>query len=428
MVPPYRGFGAFLLASRIGFRRTSIMARIAKKMPQVMVLLEMSNKINRDRIQGILRYERLYGPWRLHIVEGKRFEQPSRDLESLGVDGVIAGTTLTELLEPVMRARVPTVLFDPLDPKAIKARPHFRYSTVCCDSGAVGRMGAEYLLEQGFRQFAFVSDIWNSNWSCKRRDGFLRRLAEAGLSCDVYGPLSDAARNDWGVEQKGLAAWLQRLPKPVGLMTANDVRGRQVLDTCLVAGASVPDQVAVLGVDNDELICSTTNPPMSSILRDTEGSGYYASQVLDRMMRGRSRKSEALLYGPIRVVARQSTERLQFTDRLAVKAVEFIRINAGIGMNVSDVVQHLRVSRRLAELRFRQAVGHSIHDELQCARLTQVRRLLQETDLSIAEVTEHCGYESESYLGLVFRKQFGVTMRQFRKTSKAAHRSGARSG
>ena len=136
-------------------------------MPQVMVLLEMSNKINRDRIQGILRYERLYGPWRLHIVEGKRFEQPSRDLESLGVDGVIAGTTLTELLEPVMRARVPTVLFDPLDPQAIKAYPRFRYSTICCDSGAVGRMGAEYLLEQGLRQFAFVSDIWDSNWACK---------------------------------------------------------------------------------------------------------------------------------------------------------------------------------------------------------------------------------------------------------------------
>lgn len=394
-------------------------------MPQVMLLLEMSNKINRDRIQGILRYERLYGPWRLHIVEGKRFEQPSRDLASLGVDGVIAGTTLTELLEPVMRARVPTVLFDPLDPQAIQAYPLFRYSTICCDSAAVGRMGADYLLEQGFRHFAFVSDIWDSNWACNRRDSFVRRLAEEGLSCEVYGSLSDAARNDWGVEQKGLVAWLARLPKPVGLMTANDVRGRQVLDTCLVAGLSVPDQIAVLGVDNDELICSTTNPPMTSILRDTEGSGYYASQMLDRMMRGKSRKRESLFYGPIRVVARQSTERLQFTDRLAVKAVEFIRINAGIGMNVENVVKHLNVSRRLAELRFRQAVGHSIHDELQNARLAQVRRLLQETDLSIAEITEHCGYESESYLGLVFRKHFDVTMRQFRKTSKAAHRAGA---
>jgi LacI family transcriptional regulator len=398
------------------------MSKIAKKMPQVMILLEMSNKINRDRIQGILRYERLYGPWRLHIVEGKRFEQPSRDLKSLGVDGVIAGTTLTELLEPVMRARVPTVLFDPLDPQATKPYPLFRYSTICCDSLGVGRMGAEYLLEQGFSNFAFVSDIWDSNWALKRRDGFVTRLASAGFACHVYHSLSAAARGDWGVEQKSMATWLASLPKPIGLMAANDVRGRQVLDTCLMAEISVPDQVAVLGVDNDELICATTNPPMSSILRDTEGSGYLSAQILDRLMRGKSRKREAVLYRPLRVVARQSTEKLQFTDRLAVKAVEFIRINAGIGMNVTDVVKHLKVSRRLAELRFRQAVGHSIHDELQNARLAQVRRLLQETDLSIAEITEHCGYESESYLGLVFRKRFDMTMRQFRKTSKAASR------
>jgi len=394
-------------------------------MPLVMILLEMSNKINRDRIQGILRYERLYGPWRLHIVEGRRFEQPFRDTQALGVSGIIAGTTLTELLEPVVQARVPTVLFDPLDPYADKDNPLFRHSTVTCDSVAVGRAGAEYLLEQGFGRFAFVGDIWNSNWSLKRQGGFADRLKAAGLPCEIYPVPSEAARGDWGVEQKAMAEWLAKLPKPVGIMASNDVRGRQILDTCLVADISVPDQVAVLGVDNDELICSTTNPPMSSILRDTEGSGYYAAQMLDHLMRGRGKRKESMLYGPLRVVGRQSTEKLQFMDRLAVKAVEFIRINAGIGMNVTDVVKHLKVSRRLAELRFRQAVGHSIHDELQGARLAQVRRLLQETELSVSEITEQCGYESESYLGLVFRKHFNMTMRQFRKTSRSYPRGGA---
>ena len=395
------------------------MSRIAKKMPQVMVLLEMSNKINRDRMQGILRYERLYGPWRLHIVEGKRFEQPFRDPESLGVNGILAGTTLTDLLEPVMSACLPTVLFDPLGPYADKGNPLFRHSTMTCDSVAVGRLGAEYLMEQGFSHFAFVGDIWDSNWSLKRQDGFVRRLAASGAGCEVYRTPSDDARSDWGIEQKDMVAWLAGLPKPVGVMASNDVRGRQVLDTCLMADISVPDQVAVLGVDNDELICSTTNPPMSSILRDTEGSGYYAAQMLDNLMRGRGKKKESVQYGPLRVVGRQSTEKLQFTDRLAVKAVEFIRINSGIGMNVADVVKHLKVSRRLAELRFRQAVGHSIHDELQGSRLAQVRRLLQETELSIAEITDQCGYESESYLGLVFRKHYRTTMRQFRKTARS---------
>lgn len=395
------------------------MSKIAKKMPLVMVVLEMSNKINRDRMQGILRYERLYGPWRLHILEGKRFEQSFRDPESMGVDGILAGTTLTELLEPLMRTRLPTVLFDPLDPYADKENPLFRRSAVICDSPAVGRLGAEYLMEQGFGRFAFVGDVWNSNWSLKRENGFVQRLADAGYGCEVYRIPTDEARRDWGVEQKNMAAWLAKLTKPVGVMASNDVRGRQILDTCSLARIHVPDQVAVIGVDNDELICSTTNPPMSSILRDTEGSGFYAARMLDRMMRGRRRRKETLHYGPLRVVGRQSTEKLQFSDRLAVKAVEFIRINSGIGMAVSDVVRHLKVSRRLAELRFRQAVGHSIHDELQRARLAQVRRLLQETDLSISEITSQCGYESESYLGLVFRKQLAMTMRQFRKNRRS---------
>ena len=400
------------------------MSRIAKKMPLVMVLLEMSNKINRDRMQGILRYERLYGPWRLHIVEGRRFEQSFRDIESMGVNGILTGTTLTELLGPVMRAHVPTVLFDPLEPYADKKNPLFRHSTVTCDSVSVGQVGAEYLMEQGFSHFAFVGDIWDSNWSLKRQEGFVRRLKAAGFACEVYRIPTDEARGDWGVEQKHMAAWLSGLTKPVGVMASNDVRGRKVLDTCLMAGVSVPDQVAVLGVDNDELICSTTNPPMSSILRDTEGSGFYAAQMLDHLMRGCGKKKESLLYGPLRVVGRQSTEKLQFQDRLAVRAVEFIRINSGIGMNVADVVKHLKVSRRLAELRFRQAVGHSIHDELQSARLGKVRRLLQETELTISEITAQCGYENESYLGLVFRKQYAMTMRQFRKSARSYPRRG----
>lgn len=383
-----------------------------------MLLLETSNKINRDRVQGILRYERLYGPWRLHIVEGKRFEQPVRDVVSLGVDGIIAGTTLTELLGPVLKARVPTVFFDTHCIQKGGHNPFLNFSSVTCDNEAVGRFGAEFLLEKGFSHFAYVEDIWGSPWSTPRLEGFSRRLAEAGMSCGVYRVSSDSARNDWGVEQKEMARWLKRLPKPVGIMAACDARGQQVLDTCMMAGLSVPDQAAVLGVDNDELTCSTTNPPMSSILRDTEGGGYQAAELLDRLMRRKTRKKEILYYGPVRVAERLSTERFQFVDHLAVKAVEFIRINSGVGMNVSDVVRHLGVSRRLAEMRFRQAVGRSIHEEIQKARLEQVCRLLRDTELPIGKISEKCGFVTESYLGLIFRRHHHSTMREYRRSAR----------
>ncbi len=392
------------------------MSSFSRNIPLVMLLLETSNKINRDRIQGILRYERLYGPWRFYIVEGKRFEQPVHDVASLGVRGILSGTTLTELLPTVMRTRVPVVFFDAQELSQQQNRKFLKYSTVTCDNRAVGRFGAEFLLKQGFSHFAYVGDVWNSSWSRGREEGFLERLKETGTSCDVYRVESPRVRDDWGRDQKELAKWLKALPKPVGVLAACDARGRQVLDTCQWADIGVPDEVAVLGVDNDELICSSANPPMSSVLRDTEGSGYLAAELLDRMMRRKRRKKEALQYGPVDVVERLSTERFQFIDRLAVKAVEFIRINSGIGMGVPDVVRRLGVSRRLAETRFRQATGHSIHEEIQSARLDQVCRLLRETELPIGKITDQCGFISESYLGLVFRRGHRMSMREYRRS------------
>ena len=385
-----------------------------------MLLLETSNKINRDRIRGILKYERLYGPWRLHIVEGKRFEQPVADVESLGVNGILAGTTLTELLPSVMQCSVPTVFFDAQEPSQEAPKSKLlAYSSVTCDNRAVGRFGARYFLKKSFGNFAYVHDIWNSPWSIGREEGFCEELAKRGESCSVYRVSSKKLRDDWSKEQKELAEWLKALPKPVAVLAASDARGRRVLDTCEWADLCVPEDVVVLGVDNDELICSSTNPPMSSILRDTEGGGYRAAELLDRLMRGKSRRKETILYGPVEVVERLSTESMQFNDWLVVKAVEFIRINSGVGMGVEDVVRRLGVSRRLIEMRFRKATGHSIRQEIQNARLAKVSRLLRETNLSIGTIAEQCGFGTDSYLGLVFRRSYQMSMTQYRRDSQA---------
>ena len=397
------------------------MHKLAREIPLVLLLLETSNKINRDRIQGVLRYERLYGPWRLHLVEGKRFEQPVRNLRTLGVKGILAGTTLTELLPPVMRTRVPVVFFDAQCPYRVPDGDRFaKYSSITCDNAVVGGFAAGFLLEKGFSHFAYVEGTCGSVWSKEREEGFVRRLADTGVSCAVYRVPSDKARADWGVDQRAMSVWLKGLQKPVGVLASHDARGRQVLDTCQFADIGVPDEVAVLGVDNDELICSATNPPMSSVLRDTEHSGYLAAELLDRLMRGKTRKKENLTYGPVSIVERLSTERFQFDNPLAVKAVEFIRINSGIGMSVADVVKHLGVSRRLAEIRFRQATGRSIHEAIQEARLAQVCCLLRETDLLIGTISAQCGFVTDSYLGLVFRQRFKMSMREYRRAANAA--------
>lgn len=391
------------------------MPKLARNIPLVLLLLETSNKINRDRIQGVLRYERLYGPWRLHLVEGKRFEQPVRDLRALGVTGVLAGTTLTEQLPSVLRMKAPLVFFDAQSSYRAPSDALSGFSSVSCDNVKVGRFGAEFLLAKGFSSFAYVADTWGSVWSRDREEGFCGRLKEAGASCSVYRGPSVRARKDWSIDQVAMAEWLKALPKPVGILAAYDGRGKQVLDTCQLAAVGVPNEAAVLGVDNDELICAATNPPMSSILRDTEQSGYLAAEMLDRLMRGKSRKRESAAYGPVSVCERLSTERLPFNDYLAVKAEAFIRLNAGVGMRVADVVSHLGVSRRLAEIRFRQVTGRSIHASIQSARLSQVCRLLRETDLPIGKICGRCGFVTDSYLGLVFRRRYNMSMREYRR-------------
>ena len=198
-------------------------------------------------------------------------------------------------------------------------------------------------------------------------------------------------------------------------MAAMDIRGKQVLDACAFAGIRVPEEVSVIGVDNDETICENTTPTLSSVLPDFEGSGYLSAELLDRLMRSESHRVVHLTYDVKRIVHRLSSQDMKNSSRLAVSAMEFIRLNACGGITVMDVARHLKVSRRFAELRFREARDHSILDEIQYQRLERVRALLRETTLPIGAIGERCGYPTETYLKTLFKKRFGITMREYRK-------------
>ena len=208
---------------------------------------------------------------------------------------------------------------------------------------------------------------------------------------------------------------MQALPKPCGLMAAVDLRAKQVLDTCRTANIRVPEEIAVVGVDNDATICENTTPTLSSVLPDFEGGGYLAAELLDRLFRGLQRKTLHLTYGVRGIVQRQSSQYLRQSDRMIASAIEFIRLNACAGITVTDVVTQMSVSRRYAERHFRAACGHSVLDEIQHHRLERVCSLLRETNLPIREIGERCGYDTEIYLKVLFKKRFGMTMRDYRK-------------
>lgn len=251
---------------------------------------------------------------------------------------------------------------------------------------------------------------------------FCERLRQEGFACRVYPRLGQAARRDFGVEQGALCDWLKALPKPVAILAANDVRGRQVLDSCLKAGVAVPQEAALLGVDNDELLCETTNPQMSSIQMSSEQAGFEAARVLDGMMRGIRREAPRqtiITYGFSSLVTRQSTETVQISDALVARALEFIRINAGLNIRVSDVANHLGITPRWAESRFKESMGHSLHQEIHRVRMTTARAMVTSTDRPFSEIAARCGFQSANHLCKLFKAAYGCTMGSLRRVKGA---------
>ncbi|HRR33168.1 MAG TPA: DNA-binding transcriptional regulator [Kiritimatiellia bacterium] len=381
------------------------MSKFLQKIPRVLAILSTVEKACRDKLQGILKYARLNGPWDVQTLEDHPFIAKLGAFKNWQPDGVIYGVDDVKDRHLIGSIKAPLVSLD------TDASFRGRASTVCHDSQLIAETVADHFMRLSLRQFGFVGSVPSSSWSQMRKAAFSDRLRRAGFGCHVYEPVDE---EDWGLEQKHMSQWLQSLPKPCGVMVAVDLRAKQVLDTCLAASIRVPEEIAVIGVDNDETICENTMPSLSSVLPDFEGGGYLAAALLDRLMRGTQEKPAHLTYGIKRIVHRQSSQYVQRASRLIASAIEFIRLNACSGITVMDVVQHLNVSRRFAERHFREAYGHSILNEIQHTRLERVCTLLRETNLPISEIGVRCGYGAEIYLKVLFKKTYGMTMREYR--------------
>jgi len=369
----------------------------------------------RDKLRGIFRYVHLYGPWHVNLVQGRLGElKPESTAEWEKYDGIIIGQMMLGMAASLVATCTPLVLMDPLDEALDPDSPFSKFSCTLDDSTQVGAMGADYLLERGHKTFAYVGERLNRNWSVLRGRSFCERVQRAGFECHTYSPVTEINQID--TDESRLVAWLKELPKPIAVLAAMDTRGHQIIDLCSDLGIRVPEEIAVLGIDNDELICNGSSPSLSSIQRDTENCGFAAAEMLDQLIKGKSRTRKVVRYGAREVVERDSSRRVTHpADPVALKAREFIRINVGAAIGVPDIVKHLNVSRRLAEIRFRSAYGHSILDEIQSVRLERVVRLLKETDLPLTEVCTRCGYQTDVHLRRIFKKHFGCSMRDYRQ-------------
>jgi LacI family transcriptional regulator len=283
----------------------------------------------------------------------------------------------------------------------------------------VARLAFGHLVDRGLRHFGFCGlALGEYLYMDQRRDAFRRLVEQAGYVCHTFEPRPSRRRNlDWEAEQEQIAAWLARLPRPVGVMTCNDDRGRQVLDACRRAGVLVPDEVAVVGVDNDAILCGLADPPMTSIDVNPEQIGYEATALLDRLMRrGATRSHPPFLEIPPRgIVARQSSDMLAVADGEVATALRFIREHACRGIGVDDVLRHVGLSRSVLERRFKAVLRRTPKAEILRVQLERARQLLSEPFLPLEVIAERSGFGSCKYFGDAFFREIGIRPGAYRQ-------------
>jgi len=384
---------------------------------EIALLIESSRAYGRGVLRGIARYAQAHGPWALYHQERALGDPAPAWLDRWRGDGIIARVDTPKLVHQIRRTGLPAVdlrlSFDLEDMPAIGA-----------DNRAVARMAAEHLLQRRFRHYA-ACGVSGVNYSEERTAFFAEYLAQRGYEVSVWmGPRSSEGTTTSSLESRelaqdeGLRAWLESLPKPVGLLATNAVRGQQVLMACSFCGLAVPEEVAVLGVDNDPVVCELCNPPLSSVELGTDRIGYEAAAVLDGMLRGEPADPHRRYLPPVELITRQSTDVVAIADATTAAAVHFIREHACEGIDVEHVLRHVACSRSTLERRFAEHLGSTPRAEIVRVRLQRVKELLVRTDYPLGVIAEMSGFNHVEYMCNLFKSKVGQTAGQYRKTQR----------
>jgi len=403
-------------STRLQARRMKHVAPAAAEAPakavglrHVALLVETTGAYGRGLIQGIAKYNREHGNWSTYFRPHALNDAPPAWLRSWKGDGMLVRIETQEMYEAVRRCGVPAVNLR----GTIKGLP---LPYVSMDNRAIAALALAHLRDRGIRNFAVCGRAGTPNTALVERCDHFRELVEAdGGICYIFPPLaSRRSAMTWEQEQDQLAAWIRSLPKPVGIFGCNDERGLQVLDACRRVGVAVPDEVGVIGVDNDQAICDLTIPPLSSIDPNAEAIGYEAAALLDRMMSGHAAPTEPIKLAPRGVVTRRSTDVVASEDKEVGRAISYIRQHACRGLQVVDVLGHMAMSRASLQQRMKQVVGRTIHQEIQNVRLGKVKDLLAMSEMTIKQVARESGFASVQYMTRVFRAVTGETPARYR--------------
>ncbi|MDT4761127.1 DNA-binding transcriptional regulator [Sphaerochaeta sp. PS] len=379
----------------------------------IAVIVETSNAYARGLLHGIHEYARARKGWTLYLTEHGRHEIDESFAGSWKFDGVIARIETDLMAHIIKDMNVPTV--DVSAARKIEGIPW-----VETDDAMITKLAMDHLKDCGLKNFAFFGDPFY-NWSLWRQQKFEELMAvPVGVPNPMVFnlPQRTEPRVRWWTQRERIRQWLSNLPKPVGIFACYDGCGQQLLEICRYYNFRVPEDIAVVGVDNDELLCDLATPSMSSVMPDGELTGSLAAGLLDRLMEGETLQSQKLSVAPLGVEKRVSTDVIAVSDPLIAQAIKFIRANAHKNIRVEDVLADIPMSRRVFETRFRSALDRTPHQEILRVRVNAVKDLLAETNLSLFDISERLEIQHPEYLSVFFKKETGMTPKEFRDQSR----------
>ncbi len=378
----------------------------------VALLIEATRSYARGLVRGVARYNREQQRWSLHFLPQGLGEAPPKWLANWQGDGILARIDDRQMADAVLATGLPAV-------EMRRRHLDLGLPTIGPDHKAVAQLAAEHLRQRGFQHFGFCCSPRGSHPTTDAlAESFVQSVGRAGRACKVlYLPRgrSTAPGED---QLAAIRRWLMRLPKPLGVMACNDDRALQVLEVCRRNGLRVPEEVAVVGVGNDDCLCNLALPSLTSVDLNPQRIGYEAAELLDRLMGGEPAPQAHTLVEPRGIAMRLSTDVLATDDQAVVTAISFIREHACEGIQLADVFRHVKMSRAALEPRFKAALGRTVYQEIQRVRIERVKQLLAETDLPLKQVAHRAGFQYAEYMMRVVRRVTGQTAKQYRESNQ----------
>ena len=372
----------------------------------------LRSKAWRDKLAGVYRYADK-AKWQVQMVQsGASADEINYMLDVWKPIGCIIDRSSSDLRNPTNLFRgIPVVLMDQ-NPRTAR----HGYSNVNHDSTATATLAAHELLQTNVETFSYVPHRIDTHWNRQRQRALSAAVRKAGKRFIDWGTTPFAGNLTTAQQDRLIAERLGQFPVPFGLLCANDQIAQRVMHMAGEVGLSIPRDMTIIGIDNDELICENTRPTLSSVLPDFQRGGYIAAELLDRVIRDPTASAVNASYGPLQLVRRQSTRRFTFQDPLVNRAMEIISEKGfDPSFHTEDLLDDLRCSRSLLEMRFRKEIGHSIREEVQRQRFEKALTLLRNPHQAITPVPTLCGYASDAFFKRLFKRKTGLTMREWRK-------------